>query len=86
MQPMANMGDRLTGQSQCDWREDVVGRGIVRERDSTKRFQSDRVKSVARHPLPLPAWLTWMTGSWCDRLAGESRTEGRDFRATVWKA
>jgi hypothetical protein len=52
---MANVDDRLT-----------VRPAGVREQDSRKRFQTDRVGSVRKQtmipPPDLPAWLTWMTG------------------------
>jgi hypothetical protein len=60
--PGRKRNDRLTGQSQCDWQEGVVVGG---SRDVRATVGKKREKA----PPSLPAWLMWMTGSRCDRLA-----------------
>ena len=44
-----------------------------RERAGLNEEISERLgEKREKAPLPLPAWLTWMTDSWRDRLTWES--------------
>ena len=50
---MANMDDRLTGQWRYDWQgSEHDDRGVMREQDSRKRFQSDRSRKYEKADQP----------------------------------